>query len=486
MQGSSNYLCLSASWPTARYHAQEWPPAPARVFQALIAGIMTGCYRQEIAPLAKPALEWLETLPAPLIGAKTASKLSEFRISVPNNDLDKVALAWSKGNAADPAKLRTLKTIAPRALPTEGSQVHYFWRITPEGQPRANEFVEALRQAAHCLHTLGWGIDMAFADLSLESSLPSLPKDFELWQPGPRGTPLAVPIAGFLADLEASYARAQKRIGPDGVNADTRPRHYGVERYQRVGRQERPYCGFALRPLDLSAASYFRYPPHRAVDVAAWFRHAAQKVAEDQGETHWIPYISGHVEGKDPGDRLSYVPLPSIGAPKADAFLRRVLLFDSPEADGEVTKFLAHALNGRILTDPSGQERCQISPLPPSDSLLKQYLPQSAAQLWHSVTPVVLHGHNTLRKHFSLEKTDKLLQEAFRKSGFPPELVENFFIQSAPLVPQLPGATQFFLPEHLRRFPRYHVGVRFKDKVHGPVLVGIGRHYGLGLFRPIE
>ena len=30
--------------------------------------------------------------------------------------------------------------------------------------------------------------------------------------------------------------------------------------------------------------------------------------------------------------------------------------------------------------------------------------------------------------------------------------------------------------------PRYHIAVHFRDLVTGPVLAGIGRHYGVGLF----
>jgi CRISPR-associated protein Csb2 len=481
------FLHLSAHLPTQRYHPQEWPPAPARVFQALLAGVTTGAFRQTIAAQSLEPLRWLEQLDPPWISAPQPQILNSYRISVPNNDLDKAARAWAKGDHAEPAKLRTLKTIAPRELAQAGPHVHYFWPLNSAQHHEAQRHFDALLQTVHCLHTLGWGIDMAFADLTLEFALPAFPEGFELWQPGPRGISLAVPIPGFLSDLEACYSRFRKRISPAGVNADTRPRHYGIERYQRVGRQERAYCAFALRPLVESSSSFFRHPPHRSVDVAAWVRHAALQALPHQPETQpWLSYISGHTQNSDPSQRLSYVPLPSIGAAKADAFIRRILLLESWEADGAVTEFLATSLNGAALTDPSGRPRCTLSPLDEQDMLLRQYLPPFGARVWHSVTPVILHGYNTQRRQLSLEKTDKLLCEAFFKSGYPDDLIADFFIQSAPLVPQLPGATQFFLPEHLRRFPRYHVGVRFHEPVHGPLTVGIGRHCGLGLFRPIR
>lgn len=41
---------------------------------------------------------------------------------------------------------------------------------------------------------------------------------------------------------------------------------------------------------------------------------------------------------------------------------------------------------------------------------------------------------------------------------------------------------QMRVPQHLSKWPRYHVSGRFTEPVSGPVLVGIGRHYGIGLF----
>jgi hypothetical protein len=46
--------------------------------------------------------------------------------------------------------------------------------------------------------------------------------------------------------------------------------------------------------------------------------------------------------------------------------------------------------------------------------------------------------------------------------------------------PGLAGSIR--VPRHLAPWPRYHVWVRFEHAVSGPVLVGIGRHYGIGLF----
>ena len=63
-------LVLTIRLHDARYHgATEWPPAPARVFQALVAGVARG---NSIPSTAARAFEWLETLAPPVIAAPKA------------------------------------------------------------------------------------------------------------------------------------------------------------------------------------------------------------------------------------------------------------------------------------------------------------------------------------------------------------------------------------------------------------------------------
>src|SRR5262249_13735179 len=140
----------------------EWPPSPARLYQALMAGLMT-CGYQRHAETVEPALRWLEVQKAPEIRACQTAETSVYRISVPNNDMDIPARDWARRRPADPARLRTMKTVQPRALPVDGPHLQYVWRL--DGS-ESSHMVEVLRTAVHCLHTLGWGVDMAFADIT--------------------------------------------------------------------------------------------------------------------------------------------------------------------------------------------------------------------------------------------------------------------------------------------------------------------------------
>src|ERR1035441_538156 len=71
-------------------------------------------------------------------------------------------------------------------------------------------------------------------------------------------------------------------------------------------------------------------------------------------------------------------------------------------------------------------------------------------------------------------------------AGHAPETIEGIAFQPAPLWPGTGGARVMRVPQHLLRYPRYHVEIRFRRPVLGPVLAGIGRHYGIGLFAAVE
>src|SRR5579863_6011539 len=112
---SARQLSIGVTFLAGRYHGDEWPPAPARLFQALVGGVMT-CGYKRYAATVEPALRWLEKQKPPMIRACDAADGSVYRIAVPNNDMDVVATHWVRGRSADPAALRTMKSIHPKDL----------------------------------------------------------------------------------------------------------------------------------------------------------------------------------------------------------------------------------------------------------------------------------------------------------------------------------------------------------------------------------
>jgi CRISPR-associated protein Csb2 len=63
--------------------------------------------------------------------------------------------------------------------------------------------------------------------------------------------------------------------------------------------------------------------------------------------------------------------------------------------------------------------------------------------------------------------------------------IAGLCFQSAPFWAGAEDALAMRVLEHLGKWPRYHVAVRFSEPVTGPVLAGIGRHYGIGLFAAV-
>ncbi len=485
------YICITATFLADRYHGREWPPSPARLFQALLAGAQTGAYRQQWTTV-EPALRQLERLPAPEVVASDFRNLPPYQISVPNNDSDKAAREWSAGRAFDAAALRTLKTIAPRELAWhDGSpHVYYFWYAASADFP-----IAALRQLTSFLHTLGWGIDMAYADSFLlneqEKQYFANTRGYSHYVPGERGQLCDVPAPGYLQDLTEAYGRFCQRSSGAGVDPSTRATKYGQERYQRVGSVEPPIAKFVLRKLDSASAPY-AVPWALGMKVAAWMRHAAAAALrqERQYSDEFIDsYVLGHGNGYS--KHMSFVPVPNVGTIYPDGAIRRVLVLEPPDSDGKIAAHLqwklATSVLHRLVENGGGARKtepaCQLFEAQ-DDNIWPYYIRPSHApsSLWHTVTPVVLHGYNSEHGKFSLKKTEQLLYQAMEESGYSRQSISELFFQPAPLWAGTEGALAMRVPEHLAKWPRYHVGVRFREPVAGPVLAGIGKHYGIGLF----
>src|SRR5262249_6910462 len=128
---------------------------PARLLKALVAGGMTGGYRERW-PEALDALQWIERQPPPEIVAPRASPTTPYRLYVPNNDSHAIAATEKQ-----PEAFNTATDVRPKSIAS--GLIYYLWRCHDNDLPPT----DAVRNLAHCLHTLGWGIDMAFADVDL-------------------------------------------------------------------------------------------------------------------------------------------------------------------------------------------------------------------------------------------------------------------------------------------------------------------------------
>jgi CRISPR-associated protein Csb2 len=519
---------------------REWPPSPLRLFQALV----NSAARLGMAAFA-PSLEHLEKLPPPFIIASKPAAIQPrrgFPMFIPNNTGDLVAKSWSAGRENDIANYRAAKEIYPTRLP-ENAAAHYLWQLT---DPAPHGLVDHIQRLARAISSFGWGINMVVADAdTVETNVSSdTSADSEKWFPSKAdgGISLRVPVGGTLAALEERHQAFLARLptAPDGVQyfQPVPPlESFRIVTYRRESDLARPpYAVFALRELDDSKFAAFD-PQWRRLHLAGMLRHTASRDDFVKALGWDTDKVNSFVLGHDKSDpnapkpttnapRLVFIPLPSIerrGEDRGHAIgaIRRVLVTVSGPCASDEFQRIVRALEGRELIDeklrrPIAFLRRQSE----NDNAVAGYFSARAASaVWATVTPVVLPGHDDprkLRRRLSDinaplsadekaqivrkldERIERLLRKAFLDAGLSPQLVADADIQwrSSGFLPGVDLASRYSVPDQCRRFRRLHVRVIWREQasdgqwtpktISGPLCVGSGRFFGLGLFAPVE
>jgi CRISPR-associated protein Csb2 len=441
--------------------------------------------------------------------------------------MDLVARAWCRGSASDsgdanPATHRTMKGVRRRWL-VDGDTVHYLWSLPEPLTQDTRRHLEKLCHLARSVVALGWGIDMVVGHGAVLSDHESKALRGERWLPGldPQGNGLRVPVRGSLEALLDRHARFLARIGADGFTAPPPLTVYSVVAYRAATEApSRPVAAFSLLKPDFSGFRPFD-TARRALTVAGMTRHAVKIAAEHAGwpQSRINAFVLGHAEtshstGHTPvgARRFAYLPLPSIegrgdGKGAVVGSVRRVLVSSFAEnCDGEIA-WAQRMLSGADLVEHSAAETIAVlSALPRNEAMVRRYT--GAASSWATVTPVVLPGYDDpahyrrrLKSGTSADqqrellgrlsaRTEMLLRKAIGQAGFSDELAEHAELEwgKVGFLAGVEPAERYGVPEHLRRLPRLHVALRWRDgtgrpvEVRGPVCIGGGRFYGVGLF----
>jgi CRISPR-associated protein Csb2 len=527
----SSHFCLSVRFLDAAFHGRgdgdepEWPPSPLRVFQALVAAAARK-NRGELTPGTRSALRWLEgEAESPLVIAPGAVAGAGYRLSVPNNAMDIVARAWSKGNDsnsgdANPATHRTMKSVRPMLL--SGHATHYLWRLPDPVGEEIREHVQLLSETASSIVALGWGLDLAVGDGAVLSDEQVEKLDGEQWLPArsAAGNGLRVPVQGTLEDIMKHHESFLKRLGADGFVPPPPLSMYKKVDYRRaIGPPTRPVAAFSLLQLNASGFRAFD-TARRGLTVAGMMRNAVKTAAARSGwpESKIASFVLGHGESNVGGEhvavgphRFAYLPLPSIetwNERRASAgSVRRVIVSTFASECEEEIAWAQRMVPGQELRDEdTKQPVALLSLIPVSEKIVRRYM--QPASVWATVTPVVLPGyddtkHYRRRMEHEIEaeeqrellerldlRIDGLLRKAITHAGFSKVLADNAELEwrKVGFWPGTELADRYGVPEHLKRFPRYHVRIQWRDtsceavKIPGPVCLGGGRFYGLGLF----
>jgi CRISPR-associated protein Csb2 len=241
----------------------------------------------------------------------------------------------------------------------------------------------------------------------------------------------------------------------------------------------------------------------RGTDLASALRGA---LIEVHGSQDLPATLSGHTDsGPTQQPHVAFVPLPFVGHEHADGALMGcalVLPRDLPEGDREVllrlvAKWEKQRANERgTLTLAGGTlppfhvRRVDVS----AKAALDPARWSRSSVRFITATPIALDKNpgnlrsrrdDTARKA-ALEAQQSISDACHRVVGVRPVSVE------VSLAPLLPGAQHVreFLPWPARpgRTPRVrvHADIRFAESVSGPLLLGAGRYFGLGLCLPVE
>ncbi len=475
-------LCITVRFLSGTYHGrdrdggQEWPPSPLRLFQALVAA--AGGRRTDAE---RDALRWLEGqfVPPDILAPEPRAIGGIRKHYVPNNDADR---------QSDHVGSRVEKTFRPLHLP-DRAEVQYRWPITEADRPHAG----VLAQLAGRLRCLGWGIDVVAGRGGYNCGEPA---GARRWVPGEvvgSGIVRRVPCDQTLKSLDDAHADKAARFDggryrPSDANVTTRTVSYAPA----GGLPARSLLAFSLVTIaDGARASFW---PAKVAELAGQVRHVAKLAAR---RCEWDrptidSYVCGH-DAKD-GNRLAFLPLPSIGHPHTDGMIRRVLLV-APPGDNDRLNQLRPRLIGPLQPE-DGEPTVAIVPMP-DDNVIRRYT--GVARMWSTVTPAILPGHISRRglggEPFTLDaselggdantsvgrKAARVAVRLLELSDIPVNLVEQITFGRVPHPPNLPHAMRFTLPCKMKTYQRAHVHLAMKQPVAGPLAVGLGRFRGFGL-----
>jgi CRISPR-associated protein Csb2 len=503
-------LLITVRFHDGRYHGSgEWPPSPARLFQALVAGAARG---ENLSAGAVESLRWLEGLDAPVIAAPSAYTGQGFKNFVPNNDLDAMG-----GDPARMNEIRTGKIIRPRTF-VAAAPLHYAW--TFEHSAGAGRHSRTICEIASSLYQLGRGVDMAWAQGEVFEESKTDARLGEcggiLWRPNKGGdsATLTCPHPGSLASLMKRFKKTRGRFKTVGK---------GARASQLFSQAPKPDFGqvpynspsiFLL--FDIKKADAFA--PQRLERVVALTEKVRDLAAQRLSMSNWRHdnpkrqdciekvFIGRDAKEADKAQRIRITPLPSIGHAQTERSARRVLVAvppDCPIATGDV----AWAFSGLALDFDSetGEVRDDGAALVPADdrTMLAHYGIQdrAPARLWRTVTPAALPQRAARRRidpHRRREEAkdgaermreqaaaEWAVRQALRHAGIDTS-VPAIRVQREPFDAKGRRVESFGTSSRFSKERLWHIEIAFARRVSGPMLIGDGRYLGLGLMAPVR
>jgi CRISPR-associated protein Csb2 len=493
-------LLISVRFHEGRYHGTgDWPPSPARLFQALIAGAgLQGPLKTEEAD----ALEWLETMRPPIMAAPIIRKGQPVGNFVPNNDLDAVG-----GDPRRIGSIRAKKEVRPLLFDTE-LPLLYAWPLGDESSK--GKFANMLCQLAEKIYQLGRGVDLAWAwgeiigETELAHRLDHYLGTVHHPSLAGAGKPVLCPISGSFASLEKRYHANVRRFEVVKIDRAVSQnfRRLPKPKFQSVAYDSPPRQRlFDLRSV-IEPEQFQTWNLERASLLIQSIRDAVFKKLVTAFPTktaqieQWL--IGRNAEGDNCGkadERIRLIPLASIGHAHADHGIRRVFI-EAPANCPIRADDLFWAFNGAELGE--GTDRSRLSAAE-DGSFLRHYGVNHAGTDWQTITPAALPDSAKRRR---IEPSRRLaeakgaserareqqqaraaLLTALRHAGVSFEVLD-VVVRREPFQSHGARAEAFALGTRFAKERLWHVAVKFAEPVQGPLVLGDGRFLGLGVLAP--
>jgi len=477
-----------------RYHGEgDWPPSPARLFQALVAGAGLG------GPLGDPvkeALRWLECRKPPLIAAPLARQPRRgVRFFMPNNDSDAIG-----GDPRKLAKIRTATKVFRPYFFDAAVPFVYAWSFSAAEDD--GDRARTICSLSERLYQLGRGIDMAWAwgeileDREFENLLARHPGRVFRPSAGRSSTTLPCPCRGSIESIERRYRAYGERFRyvKDGGAVKVefcnppRPRFRPIPYDSPSSRQL-----YDLRDPDGDRA-FAPWPLERTSALVVGLRDSAVKrlgnaLRARKAEIERV-LVGRKPDGTNDGptdERVRIIPLPSIGHVHADREIRRVLV-DVPPTCPLRSDDVHWAFSGLDVVDR--QRGGIVAVLTPADDkrFLRHYgLGDDGRYLvWHTVTPAALPARRRGKTGSARLSTEahaiKAVRTALRHAGVRARPV-RIRVQREPFDRNSHMASDYE-PNRFDARQLWHVEIVFDTLVSGPLVIGNGRYLGLGLMAP--
>jgi CRISPR-associated protein Csb2 len=391
-------LLISVRFHDGRYHGRpDWPPSPARLFQALVAGAAQG---ETLAKEDRSAFAWLELLEAPVIVAPPMRPGQPFKNFVPSNDLDAVG-----GDPGRVGEIRAPKLIRPILFDAEASLV-YLWTFDETPEARTN--AQWTCGTAERLYQLGRGVDMAWArgeildDSEAEARLAAEGGALHRPSDGADGTMLAVPLKGSLGSLIERHRKMRARFR---TLYESKPSKKEPDRKVATGQvfvqpskprfRQIAYDSPPARLLFDLVGDMPSWRLDRIVRLTEHVRDAAArklkgKLPDEADKIHNAVVGRRDADEADKTARVRITPLPSIGHQHADHAIRRILVEIPPNSSLRADD-VEWAFSGLLLVSDQGVILCELAAAA-ERGMLAHYGVEDGrpTRAWRTVTPAVL------------------------------------------------------------------------------------------------